>query len=130
MGYSRREAGICRDVVRGYLIPCNFQFVPRKEVISMFPMKTFDERFQAILDGLDALAAESGDDTLEELNAEFEDALLLISEIDMKSGDWREEYRDALEELDALRRDYARLPGAEHLARQLDGLIRMAEGEL
>ena len=94
----------------------------------MFPMKSFDERFHAILEALDALAA--GDEALEELNAEFEDALFLIAEIDMKADDWREEYRDALEELDALRADYAKIPAAADLARQLDGLIRMAGAAL
>ncbi len=96
----------------------------------MFPMKSFDARFRAVLDELDALAEKSGDEALEELNAEFEDALFLISEIDLRDEDWQDEYRDALEELDALRADYARISGTEDLARQLDGLIRMAEGEL
>lgn len=96
----------------------------------MFPMKSFDTRFRAILEALDALAAAKGDEALEELNAEFEDALFLISEIDMRAEEWWEEYRDALEELDALRADYAKRPAAADLARRLNGLIRMAEGTL
>ncbi|MGX8706121.1 MAG: hypothetical protein ACSW8J_06050 [bacterium] len=94
----------------------------------MFPKQAFDQRFRAILEALDEAAAESGREAMEELNAELEDALFLIEQIDMKDEDWREEYRDALEELDALRADYAKIPEAEELAGQLDGLIRMAEG--
>ena len=96
----------------------------------MFPIKTFDERFRALLEALDQLAGETGSEDLEELNAEFEDALFLVSQIDFKGENWREELGDALEELDALREDYQDQPGAEDIARQMDGLIRMAEGEI
>ena len=96
----------------------------------MFPIKTFDERFRALLEALDELAGETGSEDLEDLNAELEDALFLISQIDFKGGDWREELRNALEELDALWEDYQDQPGAEDIARQMEGLIRMAEGEI
>ena len=68
----------------------------------------------------DAGAAED----LEDLNAELEDALLLISELDPRDGDEREELAGALEDLRALAGDYRSLakavPGVAEQARRLD----------
>ena len=96
----------------------------------MYPLNEFVGRFHELLDALDALAEASGREDLEELNAEFEDALFMLSQIDLKAGDWREELLDALEELEALRGDYARQPGAEPLAERMGRLIGMARGNV
>ena len=63
---------------------------------------------------------------MEELNAEFEDALFMLSQIDPKSDDAAEEFMDALDEFDALRADYARFPGAREAAERLGMLIEIA----
>ena len=91
----------------------------------MFPLNTFEERLHALLDELDAMAEASGAEALEELNAEFEDALFMLSQIDLKADNWREELLDALEELDALRADYARQPEAGDIAVRMGMLISM-----
>lgn len=82
-----------------------------------------------VLAELDALCGRCGADSaeaLEELNAELEDALLLLEEIHPGEGDWREELDDALEEFSALAGDYRRLgdgiPGLEALARRLEAI--------
>ena len=94
----------------------------------MSAMQEIRKRFQAILEALDSLAEQSSDDALEDMNAELEDALFMLSEIDTGSEDWREELRDMLETLDALRVDYARRPDTSAIAGQMEGLICMAEG--
>lgn len=81
------------------------------------------ERLEAVLDALDALAGECGDpEALEDLNAEFEDALMLLSQINPREDGWREELSDALEDLRALAWDYRRtgIPGVEALAGKLE----------
>ena len=81
------------------------------------------KRLEALLGELDALAGACEDtEALEDLNAEFEDALMLLSEIDPREDGWREELADALEELRALAGDYRRtgIPGAEALADELE----------
>lgn len=96
----------------------------------MFPIKAFEARFQAVLDELDALAEESGNEALEELNAEFEDTLFMLTSIDPRDADATDDIRETLEALDALSKDYARQPDTSEYARRIEGLIRMAEGEL
>lgn len=102
----------------------------------MFPIQSFMERFEGILAELDALAAaRSGDaEALEDLNAEFEDALLLLGELDLREGDWREELDDALEELRSLAGDYRALAGEDsklaELANRLGMAVDMAAGSL
>ena len=56
-------------------------------------------RMREALDQLDRLAEGRGDEALDELNAEFEDALFMMEQAD---GDDPEEIADALEELEAL----------------------------
>lgn len=63
----------------------------------------FCQRFQAILEDLDAFEM---DETLEELNAQFEDALFLMESIDPEDADAAEETEGALEELDGLLEEY------------------------
>ena len=101
----------------------------------MFPMRDFMQRFGELLTELDALAADGEGETcedLEDLNAELEDALMLL-------GEWRpeddaEELADALEELRALAGDYRalsdRVPGLAELADRLRMAADMALGNL
>ena len=96
----------------------------------MFPIKAFEARFQAVLDELDALADELGNEALDELNAEFEDTLFMLTSIDPKDADAMDDIRETLEALDALCADYARQPETSECARRMEGLLRMAEGEL
>ena len=94
----------------------------------MLPIAEFEKRFNIILALLDAIADELGDEDLEDLNAEFEDTLLMLSEIDPKAKDAREEIDDALDELEALKDSYARWPEAREAADRLGMLIQMARG--
>ena len=84
-------------------------------------IKTIVERLEPVLVAFDALAADAPE-ALEDLNAEFEDALMLLSEIDPREAGWQEELNDALEGLRALAGDYRRTgaPGVEALAEQLE----------
>ena len=72
----------------------------------MFPEKEFMKRFEAILSELDALAEQAGDDTLDDLNAELEDALMLLGELRAEDG---EDLVGALEDIRALAEDYRAL---------------------
>ena len=89
----------------------------------MLPIAEFEARFSKILAALDDIA--DGED-MEELNAEFEDALFMLSQIDPKPDDAPEEFMDALDELDALRADYARIPSAREVAERMGMLIEFA----
>ena len=89
----------------------------------MLPIAEFEARFREILAALDDRA--DGED-MEELNAEFEDALFMLSQIDPKTDEAPEEFTDALDEFDALRADYARLPAAREAAERLGMLIEIA----
>lgn len=101
----------------------------------MFPIQSFIERFEGVLEQLDALAEDCAPDAaedLEDLNAELEDALLLLNEC--KKGDDPEELADALEDLRALAGDYRGLadgiPALASLADQLEMAAGMALGNL
>ena len=91
----------------------------------MLPIAEFEARFRDILAALDDIA--DGED-MEELNAEFEDALFMLSQIDPRADDAPEEFMDAMDEFDALRADYARIPSAREVAERLGMLIGMARG--
>ena len=84
-------------------------------------------RLEAILDALDALEAD-GDaaEVLDDLNAEFEDALMLLAELDPDAE--REEYADALEAIRALAGDYrgTGVEGVEALATNMEGIVDLA----
>ena len=91
------------------------------------------ERLEAVLGELDALAGTCEEpEALEDLNAEFEDALILLSEIDPREDGWQEELSDALEELRALAGDYrgTGVPGVAALADRLEAASDMAAGSL
>ena len=78
----------------------------------MFPEKKLEARLGEILDELDGLAGVcegSAAEALEDLNAELEDALLLLSELKPTDDDWREECAGALETVLALAEDYRAL---------------------
>ena len=80
----------------------------------MFPIADLIERFEDILSELDALSGRAGGDageTLEDLNAEFEDELLSLSEIRPGTVDAQDELCSALEDLHALAGDYRALSG-------------------
>ena len=88
----------------------------------MFPLKEFESRFRAILDHLDLES--DGSEDFEELNAEFEDALMILSEIRLNEADWREEFSDALDDFEDLADRYRRLGSAQ--AEPLGALTRLA----
>ena len=92
----------------------------------MLPIAEFEKRFRALLEELDGVAEDTGDEDLEDMNAEFEDALFMLSEIDPKSEDAAEELADALEEFETLRDDYARRHDTRDIAERLGMLIQMA----
>lgn len=102
----------------------------------MLPIKEFEKRFREILEELDALGdqarGESGE-ALEELNANYEDALFVIETIE-EDEDWREAMEDALEEFEDLLEGYCRLtesvPGLKDVAVRLDMAIRLCRANL
>jgi len=86
-------------------------------------INTIVKRLEAVLAELDAMSSECGaPEALEDLNAELEDALMLLSDIDPRDEGWEEELSDALEEIRALAGDYRKtgIPGAKALADQLE----------
>ena len=89
----------------------------------MLPIAEYEARFREILAALDDIA--DGVD-MEELNAELEDALFMLSQIDPKADDAAEEFMDALDEFDALRADYTRIPAATDAAERMGMLIEFA----
>lgn len=66
----------------------------------------FVKRFQDILDAMDEFEM---DEALEELNAQFEDTLFWMENIDEEEEDAAEEIEDALEEISDLLNDYRKL---------------------
>ncbi len=85
-------------------------------------IEAYRARLSALLEELDALALSCGDsDALEDLNAEFEDALMLLDEIDEGSDGWEDELSDAREEFAALAGDY------RALAKDIPALAPLAE---
>lgn len=80
----------------------------------MFPIKEFGKRFNEVLEAMDGIFSECdpGDeilDTFEDLNAETEDALMMLDEINPRDEDWEEEAGDALDALESLCGDYSEL---------------------
>ena len=98
----------------------------------MFPVKEFEKRFREILASLDEFRDE--DEEIEEMNAEFEDALFVIECIDVNDEEWQEEFTDALEEFKDLLESYRGLeediPELKEAADRLDMAIKMAEANL
>ena len=101
----------------------------------MFPVKEFEKRFREILMQLDELrdaADDRASGEMDEMNADFEDALFVIECIDADDDDWREEFSDALAEFRDLCADYRRLdgPGLAETADRLEMAVRLAENNL
>ena len=103
----------------------------------MLPIKEFEKRFREILAQMDELRDSCGEDTaetMEEMNAEFEDALFVIECIDVNDDEWQEEFTDALEEFKDLLEEYRSLedeaPAITEAANRLEMVIRMAESNL
>ena len=94
-------------------------------------MKAFLQRFQAILNAMDEFEA---DEELEELNAQFEDALFLIESIDETDEDAAEEIADAFDDLDDIAADYLDYaeenPEILEKANELKMALEMARGNL
>ena len=99
----------------------------------MYPVKQFEKRFREILEALDEIRNEADDaEAIDELNAQFEDALFVIECIEPEDEDWREAFTDALDEFGDLCGEYRNLalPGLAAAADRLDSLIRMARANL
>lgn len=101
----------------------------------MFPVKEFEKRFREILAQLDELrdaADDRASGEMDEMNADFEDALFVIECIDADDDDWREEFSDALAEFRDLCADYRRLnvSGLAETADRLEMAVRLAENIL
>lgn len=91
----------------------------------------FLSRFQDILDELDAFEMT---EELEELNAEFEDALFMIESIDLEDEDAAEELEESFDELAALLEDYRELaeelPEILQKVETLDMCLKMAQSNM
>lgn len=91
----------------------------------------FVNRFQAILDELDGFEM---DDELEEINAQFEDALFMMETIDEDDEDAAEEIADAMEDMDDLLAQYRELSEARSELGQkvleLEMAVQMAKNNL
>ena len=94
----------------------------------MFPVKEFENRFRALLNALDALS--DGSEAFEELNAEFEDALCILEEIDLRVNDWTEEFTDALDDFEDLAARFRAIENASDQAQKIDNLVALARMNL
>jgi len=101
---------------------------------SMFPVNGLKQRIGDLLGELDALSETVESETLEDLNAELEDALLLLGDIRLDTEDAREELEGALEAFMALSEDYRALSGPIEalgpLAQRLESLAAMGLNNL
>ena len=95
----------------------------------MYPIKEFEKRFRGLLDEMDELRADADDEDLEELAADFEDALFVIECIGANDEDWRGQFTDALDEFSDIaegsRRLAGEIPQMEGIAGRMDALIQM-----
>ena len=103
----------------------------------MFPVKEFEKRFRELLAELDEMKDQASGETAEamdEMNAEYEDALFVIECINADDEEWQEEFTDALEEFKDLCGGYRKLaselPALAAEADRLDMIVRMAEANL
>lgn len=100
----------------------------------MYPIKEFEKRFRGLLDEMDELRADADDEDLEELAADFEDALFVVECIGADDEDWREQLIDALDEFSDIaegsRRLAGEIPQMEGIAGRMDALIQMARANL
>ena len=100
----------------------------------MYPIKEFEKRFHDLLDEIDDLRIEVESGKLDELAADFEDALFVIECIGANDEDWREQFTDALDEFSDIAKDSRRLAGEipqmEGITGRMDALIQMARANL
>ena len=100
----------------------------------MYPIKEFEKRFRDLLDEIDDLRIEVDSGKLDELAADFEDALFVIECIGANDEDWREQFTDALDEFSDIaegsRRLAGEIPRMEGIAGRMDALIQMARANL
>ena len=100
----------------------------------MYPIKEFEKRFHDLLDEIDDLRIEVESGKLDELAADFEDALFVIECIGANDEDWREQFTDALDEFSDIaegsRRLAREIPQMEGIAGRMDALIQMARANL
>ena len=79
-------------------------------------------------------ARDDAAETLDDMAAELEDAILLLGEVRIGGGDWIQELEGTLESFDALAGDLERvseaLPGVSDLAERLRRVTRMAAENL
>ena len=94
----------------------------------MFPVKEFETRFRAVLNALDEHS--DGSEVFEELNAEFEDALCILEEIDLRESDWQEEFTDALDDFEDLAARYRAFESARAEADSIEKLTSLARMNL
>lgn len=94
-------------------------------------LAVFISRFQDILDAMDEFDM---DETLEELNAEFEDTLFLMENIDEEEEDAAEEIEGALEEMQDILDEYQDLandrPELGQKVTEYSMALQMARGNL
>ena len=103
----------------------------------MFPVKEFAARFGEILEALDAVrddcAADAAED-MDDLNAELEDAILMLNEFKADDEDLVEELGDQMDHLKFLAGDYRKLageiPALAELTDRLETAADMAMNEL
>ena len=100
----------------------------------MYPIKEFEKRVRGLLDEMDELRADADDEDLEELAADFEDALFVVECIGADDEDWREQFTDALDEFSDIaegsRRLAGEIPQMEGITGRMEALIQMARANL
>lgn len=100
----------------------------------MFPIKEFEKRFRGLLDELDELRADADSEELDELAADFEDALFVVECIGADDEDWQEQFTDALDEFsdvaEGSRKLAEEIPLLEDVAGRMDALVQMARANL
>lgn len=91
----------------------------------------FLKRFQAILEAMDEFEM---DDELEEINAQFEDALFMMETIDEDDEDAAEEIADAMEDMEDILAQYRELceerPELSQKVVELEMAVQMAKNNL
>ena len=103
----------------------------------MFPIREFEKRFREILSEVDAVREEASEEfaeSLDELNADFEDALFVMECTGDSEDDWMEAIEDVLAELRDLSKAYEALipvlPAVALPQKRLEMAICLAEGNL
>ena len=100
----------------------------------MLPLNDFIDRLRADLEALDTIAGDTGDEALDDLNAELDDMLLALSDIRPGGEGWRDELTEALDDLEAVIDDFdaiaGRLPAVAAPASRLRMTADMLRGNM